>query len=363
MIHVLHIVGRMDRAGAETMLMNLYREIDRTRFQFDFAYFTTDRCDYDDEIEALGGRVYHLRGKNSVTRFLALLVLLRKRSWDIVHSHTLFSSALHLTAARLAGVPQRVAHSHNTHDSNSASLPGRLYQRGARWLLARVCTQRVACGVAAAEYIFPGRHDVVVLPNALDIDRFADASSFKLRTELGLREDQLVILQVGRFMPVKNHVRSVLIAHALRNVGVDFQLLLVGTGPGVAEVEETVRQYQLERFVRILGLRADIPELMALADVMLMPSLYEGFPVVLVEAQAAGLPSLVSSAISTEVDLGLGMVRFLDLGAANEDWAENVRSLGVGLVPSIAERRRVLVAAGFSSVAGAKRIEEVYIIK
>lgn len=357
---VLHIVGRMDRAGAETMVMNLYREIDRTRFQFDFVYFTADRCDYDDEIEALGGRIYRIGAKNPIARFLALRALLRDGTWRIVHSHTLFSSALHLAAARLAAVPHRVVHSHNTQDANSASLAGRAYQRAARWLLARVSTRRVACGVAAAEYLFPGRRDAVVIPNAVDIDRFANASAAAVRGELGLREGQLVIVQVGRFMPVKNHLRSVAIAHALQRAGVDFQLLLVGSGPEQARIEGVVREHGLEDRVRMLGLRADIPELMAAADVMLMPSLHEGFPVVLVEAQAAGLPSVVSSTVSREVDLGLGMVRFVGLDAADEDWVKSIRRAAEGSVPSASERRTVLEVAGFSSAAGAKRLEAVY---
>lgn len=359
-VRILNIIGRMDRAGAETMLMNLYRKIDRSKFQFDFVYFTSEHCDFDEEIEELGGRIYRLSGKNPIVRFHSMHKLLRNGTWQIVHSHTLFSSAIFLAAARLAGVPQRIAHSHNTQDVNSSRLAGRLYHQGARWLLERVCTQRVSCGVAAAEYLFPGRQDVVVIPNSVDIDQFANASSAALRTELGLREGQLVILQVGRFMTVKNQVRSVDIAHVLRKAGLDFQLLLVGTGPEQALVKELLRTHRLEGYVRMLGLRTDIPELMNAADVMLMPSLYEGFPVVLVEAQAAGLPSVVSRSISPEVDLGLGMIRFIDLGAPNEVWADNIRSAAAGRIPSIGERRKVLVAAGFSSAAGAKRIEELY---
>src|SRR5690554_3846799 len=99
MIRVIHIVGRMDRAGAETMVMNLYREIDRSRFQFDFVYFTADRCDYDDEIESLGGRIHRISASSPMTRFLTLYRLLRSGGWTTVHSHTLFSSALHLAAA------------------------------------------------------------------------------------------------------------------------------------------------------------------------------------------------------------------------------------------------------------------------
>lgn len=357
---ILHIVGRMDRAGAETMVMNLYREIDRTRFQFDFAYFTVDRCDYDDEIKALGGRIYRIEAQNFIARLLSLHALLRTGAWDIVHSHTLFSNALFLAAAHLAGVPHRVAHSHSTQDANSATPAGRLYQLVARWLLTRVSTHRVACGFAAAEYLFPGRQDTIVIPNAVDIDKFTNASATAVRSEFGLHDGQLIIVQVGRFMTVKNHVRSVAIARALQQAGVDFQLLLVGAGPEQSRIKALIYEHGLMDCVRMLGLRTDIPELMAAADVMLMPSLYEGFPVVLVEAQAAGLRSVVSSTISREVDLGLGTVRFVDLDAPDAAWVDCIIRAAGGAVPSESARRNVLDAAGFSSVAAANRLQAVY---
>lgn len=360
MTRVLHIVGRMDRAGAETMVMNLYREIDRRRFQFDFVYFTNDRCDFDEEIEALGGRIHRVTASNPLARFEALRALLNSGDWRIVHSHTLFSGGLHLTAARLAGVQHRVAHSHNTQDANSASALGRGYQWLARRLLARVSTRRVACGEAAAAYLFPSRKDVVLIPNAVDIDRFANASGAAVRAELGIRDGQLVIIQVGRFMPVKNHLRSLAIAQTLCQTQVDFQLLLVGTGSEQDRIAGLVRGCGLEGCVRLLGLRSDIPELMAAADVMLMPSLHEGFPVVLVEAQAAGLPSVVSSAVSEEVDLGMGAVRFVELAASDRAWADALRAAAEDRVPDAEERRQLLAEKGFSAAAGAKRLEQVY---
>lgn len=357
---VLHIVGRMDRAGAETMVMNLYREIDRSRFQFDFVYFTTDRCDYDEEIEALGGSIHRIGTDNLAARFLALYRLLRSGGWMLVHSHTLFSSGLHLTAARLAGVPVRVVHSHSTQDANSANLAGRAYQSLARRLLGWASTRCVACGAAAAAFLFPGRKDVVVIPNAIDIGRFAEASGAAVRAELGILEDQLMIVQIGRFMTVKNHIRAIGIADALRQSGANFQFLVIGAGPEQGRIEALVREYRLEQHVRLLGLRADIPDLMAAANVMLMPSLHEGFPVVLVEAQAAGLPSVVSSAVSVEVELGMGLVRFVGLEAPDSAWADALLAAASAPVPDVHARTDVLEQAGFSATTGARRLEQVY---
>jgi len=360
MNRVLHIVGRMDRAGAETMVMNLYREIDRSQFQFDFVYFTADRCDYDDEIEALGGRIHRISASNPLARWLALRALLKAGSWRIVHSHTLFSSGLHLSAARLAGVPQRIAHSHSTNDANGNSALGRIYQRLSRRMIGWASTDFVACGIATGEYLFPGKKNVVIIPNSVDIRKFAEASGERLREELGIDPGQLVVLQVGRFMPVKNHKRSVEIAAALRLSGINFQLLMVGTGPEQERIRSYIDELKLSSQVKMLGLRTDIPELMAAADVMLMPSFHEGFPVVLVEAQAGGLPSVVSSEVSPEVDLGLELTSFVSLEASSEEWVEALLKVSKTRVPSSKERTAVLEKAGFSSAGSARLLEKVY---
>lgn len=357
---VLHIVGRMDRAGAETMLMNLYREIDRTKFQFDFVYFTDQRCDYDDEIEALGGRILRISSSSSIGRFFALLKVLRKGSWSIIHAHTLFSSGLHLLAAKLANVPMRVAHSHNTSDANSSSAAGRAYQKAMRWLFSWVPTDYIACGKAAAAYLFPSRTNVQLIPNAIDIKQFMSAQGSVVRGELGIDKETLVILQVGRIMPVKNHIYSVKIAAALRDAGVKFQMLFVGTGPEQQAVETLVSQYKLEEHVRLLGLRADIAELMAAADVMLMPSLHEGFPVVLVESQAAGLPAVIASTISAEVDLGIGLVDFVGLGPSVKEWITKIQAASQGVKVSAETRLETLEKYGFSANAGAECLMTVY---
>src|SRR5690606_4960351 len=222
-----------------------YREVDRNRFQFDFLYFTLSPCDYDDEIRSLGGRIYRLAGAHPFLRLWALYTLLRKGDWSIVHSHTLFSSSLYLMAARLAGVPKRLAHSHSIQDSTRPGWLRRAYYRSARWLLKWTATHPLACSTPAAQYLFPGLRNVTIFPNAIDLERFVGASGSAVRDELEIPSDQLLILQVGRFMPVKNHTRSVRIADAMRNSGLNFQLLFAGTGPGMREIQKLVADRNL----------------------------------------------------------------------------------------------------------------------
>lgn len=359
-IRILHIVGRMDRAGAETMVMNLYRAIDRGRFQFDFTCFTSDRCDYDEEILALGGRIIRIPGGGALSRFFRLWYRLRGGEWRVVHSHTLFSSGLHLLAAKLAGVPVRIAHSHSTADANSRRAVVKGYQWFSRKLLSRVPTGYAACGRAAASYLFPGRSGVTIIPNAINVPEFLKASGSGVRQELGIDPGRLLVVQVGRLLPVKNHAFSLRIAEALRESGHEFQMLFIGSGHLTEALEADIRTRALERNVRLVGVREDIAALMGAADVMLMPSLYEGFPVVLVESQAAGLPAVVSRAVSPEVDLGLGLIDFVDLGVAPADWAARLVVAASKPSPDPGVRRETLTKYGFSADGSALRLARMY---
>lgn len=357
---ILHIVGSMDRAGAETMIMNLYREIDRSKFQFDFLCLGHKPGDYDSEIESLGGHIVYINTDNPITRFLLLWKLLLRDNWQTVHSHTLWSSGLHILAARLANVPMRIAHSHSTKSAHSGSAAGRHYENTMRWLLSWVATHYVACGKAAADYLFPSRTDVQLIPNAIDINTFMNAQGHTIKDELCIDKETLVILQVGRLIPVKNHSYSVKIAAALRDERVNFQMLFVGNGPDQPAVEMQVRHYKLDNQVRFLGLRADIPELMAAADVLLMPSLHEGFPVVLVESQAAALPAVIASTISPEVDFKIGVVEFVDLDVIPKEWASRIQKAAKTAKISAESRLKTLENHGYSARVGAEKLMRVY---
>lgn len=359
-IRILHVVGAMDRAGAETMIMNLYREVDRAQYQFDFLYFRAGPCDYDDEIAELGGRTIHVPARNPISRILAVHSVLSKGNWSIVHSHTLFSSGLHLLAARLAGIPKRIAHAHSASSAIPRTLTGRFYRRAMTMLLARNPTDYIACGKAAEEHLFPRQKNVTILPNAIDVESFIKAFPTDV-SDIGVQnQPALAILQIGRLMEVKNHEFSITIALALKEKNVDFKMFFVGDGPLKEQLQAAIAENNLEDYIILVGLREDIAELMAMADVMLMPSLYEGFPVVLVESQAAGLPAVIASTISHEVDLGVGLVKFMGLEESSETWASQiVMSSQLDLVPTQA-RREAITAKGFCVDQSVEKLLKVY---
>ncbi|XVX20482.1 glycosyltransferase family 1 protein [Actinomycetota bacterium] len=330
---ILHVVGAMDRAGAETMLMAMYRALDRERYQFDFLELEAGRSDYADEIESLGGRIFHCQWSQSPLKLRSTVhsieaVIAAHGPFAAVHSHVLFASGTVLLAARRAGVATRIAHSHSTSTHRSGAME-RGYQTYARGLLRLSATHMAACTGAAGDYLFGARRfsgSPHVVPNAVDVESFRPAEGperDQLRRALSIPDERLVLVSVARLEPVKNHEFLVAVATELEARGYDFEMFFVGDGRLRSHLEQLVTRQELDRKVRFLGLRNDIPELLRASDLLVMPSLYEGLPVSLVEAQASGLPCLVSDQVSREADLGLGLVRFL--AATNPaDWADAI---------------------------------------
>lgn len=335
MIRVLHIVGKMDRAGAETMLMNLYRHIDRTQIQFDFITFTKDKGGYDDEIRALGGKIIPLSASNSVQRMFELKAFLKKHSeYKTVHCHVLLNNAFHLIAAKQAGVKHRISHSHNTSNGEMRGIK-KLYELWAKKLINSLSTHKISCGKEAAKYLFNTTERVWLLNNAIDLEKYLEIAKNNKEYWSTLRKVKgLKLIQVGRLNDVKNHQFSLEIAKNLKNKGVEFTFFIVGQGPLESFLKAKVKEYSLTDCVYFLGVRDDVPELMAGANLMLMPSLHEGFPVVLVESQAIGIDTIASSNISSEVDLGLDLIEFQDINFVDDwvstilNWKKSIQSSG-----------------------------------
>lgn len=326
-IRVLHAVVNMNRGGAETLIMNLYRRIDRSRLQFDFL--TCREGVYDDEIRALGGIVHRVPWITeagpvgyirALDRFFA-----EHRHYRIVHAHMDRMSGWVLRAARRAGVPVRIAHSHNTRSEGGPLA--RLYKWASGRLIAPNATGRLACSEAAAAWLFGGRaKEARIIRNAVDCAALAFDPEIRraVRAELNLKPGQLAVCHVGRFTPQKNHAFLIdLFAH-LAAERPDAALLLVGDGPLREPIARRAEAAGIAGRVRFLGLRSDVPRLLAGMDVMVFPSLHEGLPLTLIEAQAAGLPCVVSDRVTEEADLGIGLVARLPLEAPRDAWIRGI---------------------------------------
>lgn len=357
---VLNVIGKMDRAGAETMLMNIYRNIDRSQIQFDFLVFTDQEGDYDAEIIQLGGKIIPILAKNPIERMLKLQRFLKNNpEYKIVHAHMLLSNAFHLLAAKGAGVKHRISHSHNTSNGQSNRIK-KVYEKWAYITNKRVATYKIACGKLAAQYLFGTTKDVLILPNAVDVDNMItkanDSRDYMSKT---FNDDGLKIIQVGRLNEVKNHKFSLQVAEELKKRNIDFTMYFVGQGPLEESLKTRVDNNNLTDKVKFLGVRSDITEIMTGSDYMIMPSLHEGFPVVLVESQATGLKAIISDRVSKEVDLGLDLVEFLSLNSV-EKWVE--RLLESRKYKSCKEANIVksLKSQGFDALTNAQKLSQVY---
>lgn len=365
MKRILHVVGGMDRAGAETMLMNLYRKLDRTKYQFDFVYFRDSPCDYDEEILVLGGRIFRVSmSGNPISRTIKLKKLIQKEApFHAVHCHMLFSNSLHILAAYFAKIDMLISHSHNTSDINSKSTIGRVYQSFSKKIMAKYSTHFIACGQKAGEFLFPSVTNINYLLNAIDVESFSENRILNrnfLRQELIVDTDTIIITQIGRLAPVKNHYFTINFAKHLKENNIKFKIVVVGAGNLKEILQSKVRELKLENEVLFLGVRSDIPNILAGTDIMLMPSLHEGFPVVLVETQASGVPSLIADTISSEVELGMDMVQFLSLEDSFSVWESKLKKMVSKDDVSAEVRLEVLSKEGFNINKSIKKLEDIY---
>lgn len=305
-IIVAQIMGKWVGGGVESVIMNYYRHLDHSKVQFDFI------CDEDstripyDEIKKLGGRVFLVPKYQNLPKYLkALEKLFKENQYRIVHSNINTLSVFPLYAAKKAGVPIRISHSHST--SNPKEWKRNLIKNILRPFSKRYATDYFACSELAGRYLFGNKAfdqgKVKIIHNAIDVDKFKfdEVARKKLRKEFGIKDSTIVIGHVGRFVQQKNHTFLVDVFKEYHKKNPDSKLLLVGSGPLEDEIKKKVERLGLKDSVLFLGQRDDINKLYSVMDVFCLPSLYEGLPVVGVEAQAAGLPTIFSNRISKEV--------------------------------------------------------------
>lgn len=322
-IRILHIVTYMGRGGLETMLMNYYRSIDRTKVQFDFLTHRDFEADYDAEILALGGRIYHLPPLNPFSKgYLSALdrFFAEHPEYRIVHSHLDCMAGIPLKAAKKHGVPVRIGHAHNSSQPKDAKyLLKLMYKR----TIARNATRLFACSAEAGRWMFGGA-DFRVLNNAIDAQKYAFDAEIRsaARQKLGVSEDALLVGHVGRFDPQKNHSFLLTIFEKIPG---NARLLLVGDGALRPAAEQQAEELGIRDRIIFAGVRSDVDRLLQAMDVFLFPSLFEGLPVSIIEAQAAGLPCLISDKVPIECKK-TELVTQLPLDAGASAWAEAVRS-------------------------------------
>lgn len=313
-IRVCEFVGNMNGGGVEAVVMNYFQHVDRSKVQFDFVVTDSSTIVPLDEMEALGARVFTVPAYTHLSQFqkVSYELFSTHPEWRIVHSHMNALNVFPLREAARAGVPVRISHSHST--AGRGETVKNVVKTILRTQSNRYPTHRFACSRYAGEWLFGKSTPFEVVYNAIDLRRFSFSAStrVKVRTDLGLEDGQVAIGHVGRFMPQKNH-RFLLEAFARASERRDdLVLLCVGSGDEEASTECWVQEHGLKDRVKFLGQRNDVNKIYQAFDVFVLPSLYEGLCLVGVEAQAEGLPCLLSDRITREVDV-TDTCRFLSI--------------------------------------------------
>lgn len=331
---ILHVVGGMNRGGVETWLMHVLRHIDRDRFKMDFLVHTTEPCAYDDEIRSLGARIIPCPYPQQPWQYARSFrrVLREYGPYDVVHSHVHHFSGFVMRIAAHHDVPCRIAHSHTDTRliEESASISRQVYLAAmSRWM-QRYTTLGLAISGAAAESMFPSGWQADpryrILYYGIDLGPFQHSVDKRsLRAEFGIPANAFVIGHVGRFVDVKNHGFVVRVARELFQMLPDAYLLLVGDGPTRQQTEILVQELGIAERVVFAGMRSDVADVMIGGmDAFIFPSLYEGFGLVALEAQAAGIPVVMATTVPHEVAAIPELCTRLSLDDLIPHWVEKI---------------------------------------
>ncbi len=316
----------MDLGGVETLIMNIYRKIDREKLQFDFLCHNRVESKFESEIKALGGRMYCVPGMSHVGFFGYLRRLheffVAHPEYHTVHTHQTDLNGLILWQAKRAGVPNRFSHSHIAFKCKK--LKSKLIRAFFLSFIGWNTTRAFACSKLAGELVYKGKlkKNFTFIPNAIDttVFRYDAQRAMAKRQELGLDANAPVIGHIGRFMRQKNHLFLIRVFAELLKQEPQATLLLIGVGARMEAVKEKAQQLGIEQHVKFLGSRTDVPDLMQAMDLFLFPSFFEGFSVATIEAQAAGLPLLTSTGVTSETSI-TDLVRRMPLSESPDHWA------------------------------------------
>lgn len=359
---VLQVLGTTNLGGAESRIMDLYRHMNREKLQFDFLVHTITEGYFDREITSLGGRIYHLPAYRVINghayRKACKDFFQSHNDYLAVHGHITSTASIYLPIAKKQGIPLTIAHARSAGvDKGIKGLLTIFLRRN----LFEKTDVALSCSKLAARAVFGKRHtehgEVMVLPNAIDTEVFAYNLSVRkqIREELSW-QDAYVIGHVGRFHYAKNHEYLIRIFKQITLQNEKARLLLVGDGPLRGSIEQLTQEEGVADKVRFIGNKTPVSPYYQAMDLFLFPSRFEGMPGTVVEAQASGLPCLISDTITQEVK-GTDLVNFCSIEEEPIKWAKKAEEL------SKVERKNttdLLKENGFDVAGQVKRYEQFY---
>ena len=373
MIRILHVFGKLNMGGAESRIMDLYRNIDRSKIQFDFVVHGDERGFFEDEIESLGGHIYRVmqyKVVNQAEYVSAWKKLMAEHAgeYKMIQGHMTSTASIYLPIAKANGIETTIAH---VRSAGVDPGPKGIMTRVLRMNLANKADYLFACSQLAAISAFgkkafnAGR--TTFIPNAIDTKKFKFSTQIRdeVRKELGI-EDKFVIGHVGRFHYAKNHeyllrvFKEILDKKASGNTNLDPVLMLVGSGPKMDEMQNLAKELGISDSVLFLGNKADVYRYYNAMDCFVYPSRYEGLPGTVIEAQANGLRCLISDRICREVyvtDSIMGM----SIDADEYIWADKTIECAFKAPKNREDYAATVADAGFDAVTQTAKMEQFYL--
>ncbi|MCR1879282.1 glycosyltransferase [Limosilactobacillus reuteri] len=309
MIRVLHVFNQLNQGGIEHVVINLMKNMDRSEIEFHFALMSGKEGLLDDEVRRLGGHIhYFTSGKKGVINVGKNLsnIIDKYGPFEVVHSHAYFFSGYILYIAKMKGVPVRIAHAHDTYKGEKQSTKRRIYERLMQKLINKYATYKFGVSSDTCKHVFGSiDKNTFVINNGINLDAYVFSQEQRdiLRKQLDIANDEYLLCSIGRFEDQKDHNYLVDLFNQLLKADPQFKLLLVGNGSLKTSIINKVKKFGLTNKVIFLENRNDINKLLWASDGFILPSKYEGLPVVLVEAQATGITCFVSKNITSEIIL------------------------------------------------------------
>lgn len=351
-IRILQILGIVAGGGVESVVMNYYEHIDRTKVQFDFVVHNDNTIDITNKVKSMGGKVYKITPyyKNPIAFIRDIYQIIKNNNYQIVHSNMNTLSAFSLFAAYMADVPVRILHNH------SKSVPGEWKRNLMKYILRPFAklfaNQYWACGKLAGIWMF-GRNlvntgKVKIINNAINLAKFEfnENERLLLRQQINIDYNDFVIGHVGRFVYVKNHNFLIDVFDKFHKIHNNSKLFLIGDGPLKKDIEQKVISLGISDSVIFGGMRNNVSDLYSVMDLLLLPSFSEGFPVVGLEAQANGLPVIVSDAVTKELFI-TNLISSEMLSSPVEKWLMELETVYYKKDKSRDNTREAMNSAGF----------------
>ena len=363
---ILIIAGEMNLGGLENQLVHLAKCADKNLIKIDFTS-TCENAYYKDEIikAGCGFILIPSNEKSGIFKYiLNLYRVIKNGEYDVVHSHELFHSGIEMFVSWLCGVPKRIAHSHSTRDIRKENkLSRKIYHRLMRLMIGLFSTNMVGCSSGAAEFLFGKKalknKKVSVIFNSVETERYFDKKF--IEASYDKKDGWKYVAHVGRLVPLKNHDFLLDIAEEFKKQNKKICFVFAGDGELFEKLSEAIKIRELQEYVMLLGARNDVPDVLLYSDAFVLPSLFEGMPLSLIEAQAAGLCCVASDNITKEVDFGLNLVSYLSLNVPLSDWDFEIEKAVNTIKPEESKIKTAILEKGFSVNDFCRKVCELYL--